>query len=125
MVRAQGNKTMVKNKFTKFFAIFAASILLTACSESGQNTETATPADPEAAVKQIKQEAEEARAHADQLGFEWNTIQPLLDRANEAHKSGELEKAHSLYQEAKHQSMLAVEQAEYADKHWQLIIPGK
>lgn len=113
---------MVKNKLTKFFAIFAASVLLTACFESGQNTDGAAP---EATLEQIKQEAVEARAHADQLGFEWNTIQPLLDKAAAAEQAGEVEKAHSLYQEAKHHSMLAVEQAEYAEKHWQLLIPGK
>lgn len=116
---------MAKNKFTKFFAVFAVSIFLTACSDSGQNTENAASGDPEVALKQIKQEAEEAHAHADRLGFEWNTIQPLLDNAAAAHQAGEVEKAHALYQEAKHHSMLAVEQAEYADKHWQLLIPGK
>lgn len=117
---------MAKNKFTKFFAVLAASVLLTACSESGVNTENAASADPEAALKQIKQEAEEARAHADQLGFEWNTIQPLLDKAAAAQQAGEAEKAHTLYQEAKHHSMLAVEQAKYAEEHWQmLLISGK
>lgn len=116
---------MANNKLTKLFTVFAASVLLTACFESGQNTENAAQADPKAALEQIKQEAEKAHAHADQLGFEWNTIQPLLDKAEAAHQAGEIEKAHSFYQEAKHHSMLAVEQAEYAEKHWQLLIPGK
>lgn len=116
---------MAKYKFTKSIAIVATAFFITACSESGQNAETAVQADPESEVKQLKLEAEEAQAQADQLGFEWNTIQPLLDKAHAAYQAGELQKAHALYQEAKDHSMLAIEQAHYAEEHWQLLIPGK
>lgn len=109
---------MAKNKLSKLIAVFAASLFLTACIESNGDSSVTS-------LDQIKQEAEEARAHASQLGFEWNTIQPLLDKASEAQQAGDDDKARTFYQEAKHQSMLAVEQAEYAEKHWQLLIPGK
>lgn len=116
---------MAKYKLTKSIAILTAAIVISACSESGQNTETAVQADSEAALKQLMHEAEEASAHADQLGFSWTTIQPLLDQGHEAYKAGDHQKAHALFTEAKYQSMQAVEQANYAEEHWQLLIPGK
>lgn len=116
---------MAKYKFTKSITIVAAAFFIAACSESGQNTETAVQSDPEAELKQLMHEAEEARAHADKLGFEWSITKPLLDDAHAAYKAGDHQKAHALFEEAKHQSMLAVEQAHYAEEHWQLLIPGK
>jgi hypothetical protein len=67
--------------------------------------------------------AEEARAEADKLGFEWSVTAPLLEEAHAAVKAGNEEQAIALFQEVKHQSMLAIEQAHYANKHWQLLIP--
>jgi len=104
-----------------------AALSLVGCSESGMDSSTDSkastaheePADLETLIKQ----AEDARAEADKLGFEWSVTGPLLEEAHAAVKAGNEEQATALFQEVKHQSMLAIEQAHYADKHWQLLIP--
>ena len=68
-------------------------------------------------------QAEDAQSEADKLGFEWSVTAPLLEEAHAAAKAGNHEQAIALFREVKHQSMLAIEQAHYADKHWQLLIP--
>lgn len=116
---------MAKYKLTKSIAVLTTALILSACTDYGQDTETVAQTDPKADIEQLMHEAKEARAHADQLGFEWSVTKPLLDEAEAAYAAGDHEKARTLYQEVKHQAMLAVEQAHYAEKHWQLLIPGK
>lgn len=114
---------MANYKSNKLIALLFTALFITACSESGNDA--AVSADPEAALKQLMHEAKEAQAHAHQLGFEWSNTQSILDEGQAAQKAGDHAKAHALYQEAKHQSVLAVEQANYANEHWQLLVPGK
>lgn len=123
MALVQGNKIMANYKSNKLIALLFTALFITACSESGNDA--AVSADPEAELKQLMHEAKEAQAHADQLGFEWSNTQSILDEGQAAQEAGDHAKAHALYQEAKHQSVLAVEQANYANEHWQLLVPGK
>jgi hypothetical protein len=127
MVLAQGNNIMAKTKYTTFMALFAAATLMAGCSDSGTDTMTDKPAsaqhDEAVDIDTLIKNAEAARAEADKLGFEWSVTAPLLEEAHAAAKAGNHEQAIALFQEVKHQSMLAIEQAHYADKHWQLLIP--
>ncbi len=117
---------MAKTRFSSLLLILAAGFL-TGCSDSGMESNTNNkaaavheePADLETLIKQ----AESALAEANELGFEWSVTAPLLEEAHAANKAGNEEQATALFQEVKHQSMLAIEQAHYADKHWQLLIP--
>ena len=117
---------MAKNKLQLFMIVATALTMLTACSESDTTTEpTAAAAKHDEAldIDTLIKQAEEARAEADKLGFEWSVTAPLLEEAHAAVKAGNEEQAIALFQEVKHQSMLAVEQAHYANKHWQLLVP--
>ncbi len=115
---------MLKQKISKTMIVLASAAFLVACSESG-NDATSGNTDKQTDITQLMHEAEEARAQADQLGFEWSVTKPLLDEGHAAYKAGDKEKAAKLFEEAKQQSLLAIEQAHYADKHWQLLVPGK
>jgi multidrug resistance efflux pump len=123
MAQVQGNKIMANYKSSKLIALLFTAFFITACSESGN--EGSTSSDTGAELEQLMHEAEQARIHADELGFEWSNTQSLLDEGHAAQKAGDHAKAHTLYQEAKLQSILAVEQAQYADQHWHLLDPSK
>jgi len=116
---------MVKNKLQLLLIIAAAMTMLTACSESDTATDSSAQVQQDDAldIDTLMKHAEEARAEAAELGFEWSVTGPLLEEAHAAHKAGNHEQAIALFQEVKHQSMLAIEQAHYANKHWQLLIP--
>ena len=106
-----------------FFAFLGAG-----CSESDQSGDQKMEAPAESdqselSLDQVKANAEKARQQASESGFEWNTIQPLLDKANEAMEKGDEDLAHQLFAEAKAHADLAIEQASYADENWQLLIP--
>jgi len=127
MALAQGNNIMAKTTLSTLLVLLTASLFVTGCSESGTDTMTDKPASTEQAeavdLDTLIKQAEDARAEADKLGFEWSVTAPLLEEAHAAAKAGNHEQAIALFQEVKHQSMLAIEQAHYADKHWQLLIP--
>ncbi len=75
-------------------------------------------------LEQLLDSAEQARQKASDAGFEWNTIQPLLDKGRETMEKGDEALAHDLFSEAKAHAELAIAQANYADKHWRLLIPN-
>ena len=118
---------MAKTLISSLSILLAAS-LMAGCSESVTdatttgNKATATQEEPADLPTLIKQ-AEASLAEANKLGFEWSVTAPLLEEAHTAYKAGNEEQATALFQEVKHQSMLAIEQAHYADQHWQLLIP--
>lgn len=120
---------MAKTTFTTFLALLTTAVLITGCSDSDTNTMKESPAitqsDEAVDLDTLIEQAEMSLAEADKLGFEWSVTTPLLEEAHAAAKAGNHEQAIALFQEVKHQSMLAVEQAHYADKHWQLLIPSK
>jgi len=117
---------MANNKLRLLLLMLASVTMIAACSDADNNT-TDQPAQTQheevSDIDTLMQQAEEARAEADKLGFEWSVTGPLLEEAYAAHKAGNHEQAIALFTEVKHQSMLAIEQAHYADKHWQLLIP--
>ena len=115
---------MAKNKLQLFMILATALTMLTACSESSTTTESAAAKQGKAHdIDTLMKHAEEATAEAGKLGFEWSVTAPLLEEAHTAYKAGNHEQATALFQEVKHQSKLAIEQAHYANKHWQLLIP--
>ena len=123
----QGNNIMAKTTYSAFLALLAASVMMTGCSDSGMDTATDNPAtaqhDEAVDLDTLITDAESSLAEADKLGFAWSVTAPLLEEAHTAAKAGNKEQAIALFQEVKHQSMLAIEQAHYAEKHWQLLIP--
>ena len=127
MALVQGNNIMAKTTYSAFLVLLAASVIMTGCSDSGMDTATENPAtaqhDEAVDLDTLITDAESSLAEADNLGFAWSVTAPLLEEANTAAKAGNEEQAIALFQEVKHQSMLAIEQAHYAEKHWQLLIP--
>ena len=91
------------------------------CSE----TEPPATVDPNEVMDldTLRHAAEQARLDASTLDFEWRTIQPLLDQANEAITEGNKDQAKDLFILAKEHAELAIEQAKYANEHWQLLVP--
>lgn len=57
-------------------------------------------------------------------GFEWTTIEPLINKAYTALKGGDETLARELFSEAKRHAELALEQAERAEKYWHLLAPS-
>lgn len=120
---------MEKITFPTLLALLTAAAILTGCSDSGTDTMTDQPAitqnDEAEDLDTLIEQAETSRAEADKLGFEWSVTMPLLEDAHAAAKAGNQEQAIALFKEVKYQSMLAIEQAHYAEKHWELLIPSK
>lgn len=118
---------MSKITFSVLLALLTATALLSACSDTSTDTMAEKPAttqsDDVVDLKTLIEQTEASRAEADKLGFEWSVTAPLLVEAHAAAKAGNEEQAIALFQEVKYQSMLAIEQAHYADKHWQLLVP--
>lgn len=114
----------MKNTLFKPFIVASTLAFLAACSDMGAGDQASGNGDS-TDIKTLIQQAEDARAEADRLGFEWSVTAPLLEEAHAAYKAGNEEQARMLFDEAKHQSMLAIEQAHYAEKHWQLLVPAK
>jgi hypothetical protein len=94
-----------------------AGVLLVA----GLQTGLAQAAD-QAAYKAACNAAEEARKMSAELKYEWNTLQPLIDKANEAAKAGDFAKAVSLCNEAKLQGEAAVFQARQQADEWRSAV---
>ncbi len=111
---------IVKNGLNKL-VLFLFLFLSLGCSE----TEPPATVDHNEAMdlESLRHAAEQARLAASTLGFEWRTIQPLLDQANEAITEGNKDQAKDLFILAKEHADLAIEQAKYADEHWQLLVP--
>jgi len=122
MDREQGNKTMIVKNGLNNLILFLLLISGMGCSES----ESPTTADHNEAMDldTLRHAAEQARLDANTMGFEWRTIQPLLDQANEAITEGNKDQAKDLFILAKEHAELAIEQAKYADEHWQLLVPN-
>ncbi|MFT7235211.1 MAG: outer membrane PBP1 activator LpoA protein [Methylophagaceae bacterium] len=129
MALVQGNNIMAKTTFSTFLALLTAAGILAGCSDSETDTQTDKPAitqNEEAVDLDILiEQAETSRAEANKLGFEWSVTMPLLEEAHAAAKAGNQEQAIALFKEVKYQSMLAIEQAHYAEQHWELLIPSK
>jgi len=67
--------------------------------------------------------AEQLRAKAQALGFEWTTIGPLIRSAHQLRDQGKLREATHVASEAILHCKLAIEQANDAQKNWQLETP--
>ena len=121
MGREQGNKTMIVKNGLNNLILFLFLFLSMGCSE----TEPPATADHNEAMdlESLRYAAEQARLDASTLGFEWITIQPLLDQANEAITEGNKDQAKDLFILAQEHAELAIEQAKYVDEHWQLLVP--
>ena len=67
--------------------------------------------------------AEQARAQAAELQYEWTTIAPLLKQAETARAKGDHDSANRLCEEARQQARLAIAQAEREAAAWQDAAP--
>jgi hypothetical protein len=92
-------------------------ILLTALPIAGHAGKTSADFDT------AYQAAEAARKQAAALGYEWNTIRPLLRTARKAAGKGDFDRAVKLAEEARLHGELAVEQAAHEDEHWIDAVP--
>lgn len=80
-------------------------------------------ADTRDSVEQWLQRAEAKRQEAAQLGFEWSYTEDMILQAKAALQRGDRQKAQVLAKQAFNQSLNAVRQAQYADEHWQQLLP--
>lgn len=69
------------------------------------------------------EKAEKLRLESKSLGFEWNTTRKLLAKAKEAFENDDLKLAEELANSAIKQAKYSIEQAKYADAHWQDDLP--
>lgn len=98
-----------------FIIALGCVAVLVAWSGRGALAETADKAAYEAALAA----AEAARKEAADLRYEWNTIAPLIEKAQAAAGEGDFAKAISLANEARKHGELAVAQSAYESEHWQ------
>jgi len=112
-----------------FAAALLSLSLLAACSTESDPVQQADNADhgvnPHAnpGAEEWMALAEQARQQASELGYEWNTIMPLIEKGSLALKQGDEAQASALFREAKKQAELAIAQARYADENWRMLIP--
>ena len=123
--QAQGNKLMTRNKLRLVLLLASSLTMLTACIDSSLANESTASSQNQPAIDIITliEQAEQALAEAGRLGFEWSVTGPLLEVAHTTYKAGNHEQATTLFQEVKLQSLLAIEQARYADENWQMLVP--
>ena len=123
--RAQGSKFMTKNKLQLVLLLASSLTILTACLDKDLAGGSTVSNKHEQAldINTLIEQAEQARAEAGRLGFEWSVTGPLLEVAHATYKAGNHEQATTLFQEVKLQSLLAIEQARYADENWQMLVP--
>lgn len=67
--------------------------------------------------------AKQRQKEASQLGFEWSTIQPLIQDAEQSLQQGDLQTALSLAEEAQKHAELAIAQAIRSEQNWSLELP--
>lgn len=87
----------------------------------GLSSGTALAAD-EQAYKSACAAAEEARKISAELRYEWNTVAPLMAKANDAAAAGEFDKAAKLCEEARLQSEAAIAQAKKQADVWKAAV---
>ena len=93
---------------TFFVLVFLALVLAPSKSYSENSSDV---------IKTISQ-GEKLRLEASKLGFEWTTTRILLADAQKALKAGNKEKANQLAKRAINEAKSAIEQAKYAQQHW-------
>jgi len=76
----------------------------------------------EAAYAKSCAAADEARKMAAELRFEWNTVGPMIAKANDAAKAGDFGKAVKLCDEARKQSEASVAQARKQADAWRAAV---
>lgn len=116
---------MTRNKLQLLLLLVASLAMLTACIDSSLANESTTSKENEQAldIDTLIEQAEQALAEAGRLGFEWSVTGPLLEVAHATYKAGNHEQATALFNEVRLQSLLAIEQARYADENWQMLVP--
>ena len=107
-------------------SLLIITVLFTACSNN-ESDEVSPQIETRGlnkvtALDAIKQ-AEAVRLQADDLGFEWTTIGPLLANARKSFESGDFVSAAALANEAEKHAEQAVIQAHYEQQHWQERVP--
>jgi hypothetical protein len=108
-------------------SLLIITVLITACSNN--ELDEATPQIGKRGLNKVTaldaiNQAEAIRLQADDLGFEWATIEPLLVNARKSFESGDFENATALANEAKKHAEQAVIQAHYEHQHWKERVPS-
>jgi hypothetical protein len=116
---------MTKNKLQLVLLLASSLTILTACLDKDLAGGSTVSNKHEQAldINTLIEQAEQARAEAGRLGFEWSVTGPLLEVAHATYKAGNHEQATTLFQEVKLQSLLAIDQARYADENWRMLVP--
>lgn len=96
--------------------LIAGALVLAACAAG-----SAQAAD-EAAYTKACAAAEEARKMSAELKYEWNTVAPMIAKANDAAKAGDFAKAVKMCDEARKQSEASVAQARKQADTWRAAV---
>lgn len=76
----------------------------------------------EAAYAKACAAAEEARKMSAELKYEWNTVGPMIAKANDAAKAGDFAKAAKMCDEARKQGEASVAQAKKQADAWRAAV---
>lgn len=90
------------------------------CTDSGSVTASKTTRE---SARMAIDKGERTRLKAAQLGYEWTSIEPLLNSARKAMIKGNFEQAVNLASEAEKHAGLAISQADHERQHWQENVP--
>lgn len=142
MVQDLGNSMMTKNTILRLALLLVLPVMITACSDKDNETEAVNnnieiektdvkTSSQEAiintandvGIQELMQQVAQAEHKADEYGFVWSTTDGIIEKAYAEAKKGNENEAKILFQEAKLQFELSIEQAKYAEQHWTLLIP--
>jgi cell shape-determining protein MreC len=80
-------------------------------------------ADSEQDATSALQKATSLWTNSKELGFEWNTVAPLMDKAHKAFESKQYTQATQFANQASQQAQLSIEQAKHEETNWLLNLP--
>lgn len=103
--------------------LLSSMLLIMLISQHMQGYAATSP--DEQSVRTSISEAKRLQQKAADLGYEWTTIEPLIEAANLNLSSGELDLALIKAEEAKAHAVQAIQQAKDQAQNWQLELPPK
>lgn len=133
---------MTKINKLRLVLLLTVPVVLSACSDTDDaaNSVNSTIEQEQSYSKAVSQEVQQAQSkdvhlqdlmhhvaqskrHAEMHGFVWSTTDSLVEEGYTEASKGNEKVAKTIFQEAKLQFELSMEQAKYAAQHWQLLVP--
>ena len=100
--------------------VLISVLFFSGCTDSGSDTASKTTRE---SARMAIDKGERTRLKAAQLGYEWTSIEPLLNSARKAMIKGNFEQSVMLAREAERHAKLAIYQDEHERQHWQENVP--